>query len=88
MTTSRKTYAPNFKTPYLRNLSQNLAPEPLTAYLVFTFNVLERRWLISPKQKREAERRKGGGNFVASRLCSTRQPSLTASLKLTSGSSA
>jgi hypothetical protein len=31
MTTPRKTYAPNFKTPYLRNLSQNLALEPLTA---------------------------------------------------------
>ena len=88
MTTPRKTHAPNFKTPYIRNLSQNLAPEPLTGYLAFAFNGLEQRWLLSPKQKREAERRKGGGNFVASRLCSTRQPSLTASLKLTSESAA
>jgi len=88
MTTPRKTHAPNFKTPYLRNLSQKLAPEPITGWLALTFNALEQRWSLSPKQKREAERRKGGGNFVASRLCSTRQPSLTASLKLTSGSAA
>src|SRR5262245_35477616 len=49
----RKTQISNFKTLCLRNLSQNLAPDPIPSQFVFTINAAPRR------QNKDAKRNEG-----------------------------